>query len=284
MAIGEQLIQTKDGTSLHITQYHCKNPKAQVLVVHGYLEHSLRYVDFAQSLNKSSISVTLFDVRGHGSSGGPRGLVNKWEDYLSDLDDVRTTLLPPNKVDTFLLGHSNGGLIVLDYILQGSGKKNVSGIKGVILSNPFLEPFESLVNPIKKAVGRLLGGAIPSLSMPSGISAENVTSCPKKQEEHRNDPSIQSDVKAGWASEGLIAQARVQQIAGEKSIDFPILYVIGESDTVASPIVSQKIAKQLKSEDKTIIVRPGEKHEVLNEIKREELFDTIGKWVLDKSS
>ena len=284
MAVGEQVIQAKDGTSLHVTQFHCKDPKAQVLLVHGYLEHSLRYVEFAQALNKSNISVTFFDVRGHGSSGGPPGQINRWEDYLSDLHDIRTTLLPPNKVDTFLLGHSNGGLIVLDYILQGCGKKYLKGIKGAILTNPFLELPYSLANPIKRAAGKWLGGAIPSLPIPAGVTGDKVTSCPIKQEEHRNDPKNQFFARGSWACETIVAQARVKELAGSKSIDFPILYVIGEIDTVACPEINQQVAAQLKSEDKTILFRKGEKHEVINEVNREELYCAISQWVLDRSS
>ncbi|CAJ1969218.1 unnamed protein product [Cylindrotheca closterium] len=281
--VAEQVIQGKDGTNLHVRQFHCKEPKAQLIILHGYLEHCMRYVEFAEFLNKSAISVTLFDMRGHGTSGGKKASLDKWDDYLTDVDAVRTTLLP--NVDTFLLGHSNGGLLLLDYILQGSGTEHdLSGIKGVILSNPYCEPSETLANPIKKAVGKFFGAMVPDLSIPSALSAEVLTSCPIKQEEHRNDPLNQKNAKAGWAAEGLRAQARVQQIAGSKTIAFPVLYVIADADVVASVKVNKKVSSELKAEDKTILIREGEKHEVLNEVNREELFETIANWILDKSA
>jgi len=279
---GEQNIQAKDGTNLHVRQFHCKDPKAQLLVLHGYLEHCMRYVEFAEFLNKSSIAVTLFDFRGHGTSGGKRAMVNKWEDYLSDVDVIRTTLLP--NVDAFLLGHSNGGLVLLDYILQGSGKDHLNGIKGAIISNPYVGPSETCANPIKKAVGRLFGTVMPNLSIPAALAAEVLTSDPVKQEEHRNDPQNQANAKAGWASEGIKAQDRVQKAARTATIAFPILFVMSDGDVVASVKVNKRVSEQLQAEDKTILIREGEKHEVLNEVNREELFDTISKWILDKSA
>ena len=99
---GEQFIQSNDGTQLYIKQFHPERPKGQVLILHAYLEHCLRYTEFAEYLNSKNISVTLYDFRGHGRSGGKRALIGKWNDYEDDLEAVRSTL--NSKLPTFLLG------------------------------------------------------------------------------------------------------------------------------------------------------------------------------------
>jgi acylglycerol lipase len=283
MAIGEQLIRSDDGTGIHVTQYHCKDPKAQVLLLHGYLEHSKRYKEFAEYLNLQSISATVFDLRGHGSSGGDRAYLDDWEKYHSDLEAVRSTLLPSDKLPTFLLGHSTGGLIILDYILRRTSTDDaLVGIK-VILISPYTEPSEKL-NPLKKFAARLFGAILPNLPIPAGLTAEELTSCPQKQQEHKEDRQILAIARAGWAAECMNAQERVQKLVETVPINIPLLFIYGDEDPVACPKINEKVAQKLQSMDKTILRRKGEKHELLNEIKRKELFEVISKWILKKAS
>lgn len=283
MAIGEQQIRSEDGTAIHLTQFHCKSPKAQVLIAHGYLEHSDRYKEFAEYLNLESISVTVFDLRGHGSSGGPPAYIDDWAQYHADLDAVRSTLLPSGEVPTFLLGHSTGGLIILDHILQANETAGTLADTHVILISPYTEPSEKL-SPLKKFAARLFGATMPNLPIPAGLKAEELTSCPQKQQEHKQDPKILAMARAGWASECMNAQGRVQKLVETVLIEMPVLFIYGDEDPVACPKTNERVAQMLQASDKTIWKRRGEKHEVLNETKRKQLFDDIAKWILDQSS
>ena len=75
-ATGEQVIQSKDGTPLFVKQYHAEKPVAQVLILHGYLEHCGRYEEFGTYLSAHGISAMTFDLRGHGRSGGDLSLIH----------------------------------------------------------------------------------------------------------------------------------------------------------------------------------------------------------------
>jgi len=279
--IGEQQITSVDGTLLFVKQFHAENPKAQVLVSHGYLEHCLRYTEFAEHLNAKGISVTVYDLRGHGSSHGDRAYLDKWEDYHFDLDAVRSTLFPLDQLPTFLLGHSTGGLITLDYMLQNP--KALAGLKGAITISPYVEPSESL-NPLKIGAAKLFGTLAPNLPIPSGLDSSELTSDPVKQQEHREDTNIQKNARAGWASRTLGAQARVKKLVETTEIPLPVLFLYGDADPVASPVVNESVANKLKCEDKTVLLRKGEKHELLNEINREELYGVIANWIDERRS
>lgn len=63
--------QSKDGLSLHATWVPAENPRATVLLVHGY--HSCIYTDFGlvmKMYHDMGISLLLPDQRGHGKSEG----------------------------------------------------------------------------------------------------------------------------------------------------------------------------------------------------------------------
>ena len=53
------------------------------------------------------------DLRGHGRSEGRRGHVSRFENYYLDLESARA--LGNDNLPSFMLGHSLGGLLVLDY-------------------------------------------------------------------------------------------------------------------------------------------------------------------------
>src|SRR5437016_5783680 len=55
---------------------------ARVGVVHGYGDHSGRYVHFLRWLAERGVAVHAVDLRGHGLSAGRRGFVARWEEYL----------------------------------------------------------------------------------------------------------------------------------------------------------------------------------------------------------
>eukprot|EP00980_Cylindrotheca_fusiformis_P003277 scaffold738_cov124-Cylindrotheca_fusiformis.AAC.16 len=283
MTVEEQVIKSEDGTSIHVTHYKCEDPKAQILIAHGYLEHSKRYKEFAEYLNSQSIAATVFDLRGHGASEGERAYIDNWNRYVEDLEAVRSTLLPSGQLPTFVLGHSTGGLILIDYILRKDVKNDAADKNTkVILISPYTAPSKKL-NPLKKVAAKLFGNVLPKLTIPAGLTSEELTYCPQKVKEHKEDPEILSRATTGWAIECMRAQERVQKAVDTTSVKNPVLFIYGDEDPVACPITNEEISQKLESRDKTVWKRQGEKHEVLNEVKRKELFQDISKWILERS-
>lgn len=107
-------------------------PSCTVLIVHGFCEHSQRYLDFASMLAEQSIEVHMFDFRGQGLSSGPRfagSLKNYFEDFVLILSRI------PKGLPLFIIAHSMGGGIVTSFLRQN----NHIPLAGVILSNPFID-------------------------------------------------------------------------------------------------------------------------------------------------
>lgn len=280
---GEKTVQSSDGTDIFVKEFVAESPKAQILVSHGYLEHGLCYQEFAEYLVGEGISVIVYDCRGHGRSGGARGFLNDWEKYGADFEAVRSTLLLTGEAPVFILGHSNGGLIVLDHHLRAASNGSFpKDVKGIILSSPFIEPATELPR-IKKLLGQVFGKVLPSLTIPADLKEADLTSDPKKQRQHHDDPLILKDATTGWALQCMKAQKRARKMVETTTLPVPVLLFYGSADPVASPKVNEEVGENLKAEDKTVLRREGEMHETLNEIKREELFENIIEWVLKRA-
>src|SRR5436190_18073265 len=82
------LAQVRDGTSILVRSWPpTADPWASVLLVHGIAEHSGRYEHVGQQLADAGLSVTAYDQRGFGGSGGPRAFVERWSVNHDDLED-----------------------------------------------------------------------------------------------------------------------------------------------------------------------------------------------------
>src|SRR2546421_6505776 len=85
----EETIVTPDGLSLHVERFvPPAPPSGAVVIVHGFSTHSGNYRHVAQACARAGLAATLFDCRGHGESQGRRGHVDRFSDFVADLDQV----------------------------------------------------------------------------------------------------------------------------------------------------------------------------------------------------
>src|SRR5690606_14257762 len=107
-------------------------PTAAILLVHGITEHSGRYEHVGRWLADAGFDVVAIDARGAGESGGRRSYVDRFADFVDDVEDqlveVRRLGVP-----VVLLGHSMGGLIALDLATSDRPQPDL-----VVVSGPAL--------------------------------------------------------------------------------------------------------------------------------------------------
>src|SRR5262249_6233066 len=131
-------------------------PRAHIALVHGYADHSGRYRDVSAALAKEGFAVHAFDYRGHGQSGGRRGHVDHFDQYLDDLElHWKRVRSAAGSSPTFLLGHSHGGLMSI--LFQ---RRNPEGQSGLILSAPYLE-LALKPSAMKVFTSKMVGKVIP---------------------------------------------------------------------------------------------------------------------------
>lgn len=246
--------------------------RAQLLIVHGYAEHAERYRELAHVLAANGISTIAPDLRGHGHSDGARGHVDDFDEYSKDVESALATL--EGDAPKFILGHSNGGLVALDFVERYGPR-----IAGLILSNPFLE-LEMKVPALKAAAGRLAAKIYPRLSVPSGIPPDVVSRDPEIVAAYDRDPLVFTTATVGYVIEQEKTAARVK---GLQSVPMPLLFIRSDADPLVSPAANEALADRIQSPDKTVWLREGAKHEVLNEIDRTGLHQDLAEWILARS-
>ncbi len=95
----EMRIQTHDGLALAAWRYPAegRRARARVVLVHGYAEHMGRYTWLTESLVAAGYDCDLFDLRGHGRSGGSRGHVARFADYWTTWTGSSGTRIRPDR-------------------------------------------------------------------------------------------------------------------------------------------------------------------------------------------
>ncbi|MGF1510169.1 MAG: alpha/beta hydrolase [Myxococcota bacterium] len=264
-----------DGIRLYAHRYAIPDPQAEVLLLHGYGEHSGRYAWTAAQWNAKGIAVNTVDLRGHGKSRGDRGYVRRFEDYHLDaqalLDFVRENGSPAPR---FVFGHSLGGLIALHWLLH----RGVHGFRGLALSSPFLGL--ALDVPAWKRVASLaLSQAVPKVGLDSGLTGAKVCRDPDIARLYDEDPLNNKKANARWFTETLRAMRDVQEDAPR--LNLPVLLLFGGDDVVAKPEEAEALASRLPRADSERL--DGFYHEILNEPEpaRVEVADRYGSWIIN---
>jgi alpha-beta hydrolase superfamily lysophospholipase len=269
-------IRTATGTKLKARWWRRPDPRGLVIIVHGFGEHGGTYERLAQMLGAAiAVDVIAPDLRGHGLSPGRRGVVRTFDDLTSDLESVvdwsaRERLPGPH----FLLGHSQGGQVVLRLVLR-----HPRSIPAMVLSNPALR-IAVPVPPAKLAIGRFLLKYAPWVTLSGKLRADLLTRDPEIQEEHRSDPLRHSRMSAplffGMVEGGNMMVARAAEIK------IPTLLLVGGQDPVIDPAAAREFFDRLGSEDKTMHLYPKMLHEPFSEVGREQVFDDVVRWLLPR--
>ena len=248
-------------------------PKAVLTVIHGYGEHSGRYLNPVNYFVPRGFALYAYDLRGHGKSPGPRGHINRFDEYLSDtgafLRFVRQ-LNPGRKL--FLLGHSLGGLIVSAYVENYP----TSDLSGLIMSSAFLG-FKTQVPAVKAAVGRVMSSLMPAMTMKNDLSAALLSHDPAVVAAYDTDPLNHHVGTARFLTEVTTAQARTLERAGE--VKLPLLVMYAGDDQIADPECSRVFFERAASADKTTRRYDGYYHEIFNETNKEVVFKDLESWL-----
>jgi len=268
----EGYIQDFSDTRIYFRKYITEKANKTIIAVHGVGDHSGRYMNLVKHFNKKKTNFYLIDNRGHGKSDGKRGHILLFGQYLDDLrifvDKVREEA---THHDIFLLGHSMGGNIVANYLIQRD-----SYFTGAILSAPGFK-IAAKVNPVKKVMGELMSKIWPGLTMPSGLDTSHLTHDKKVITEYENDPMVHDKVSARWFTQFVWAGEFA--IRNAKFIHCPVLVMHGSDDKIVSVDGSKEFYKNLETKKKDIELYEGFYHEIFNEIEKEKPLSTLEKWI-----
>ena len=203
-------LTASDSTPLLVRDWKSQepeSPKALLLIIHGVGEHSGRYQHFADALCPSGYAVRAFDHRGHGLSGGLRGHVDGFSRYTADVKAVLEEFQAAHDAELpcYLLGHSMGGLIALQFLQDHAGVR----VGGAVLSNPCLEV---AIDPpaLKVAAGKLLSKLLPQLRLDNELDTSLLSRDAAAVTAYEQDPLVHRKVSTRWYTSLLDSMDQVR--------------------------------------------------------------------------
>lgn len=299
------LIKQKDGYTTKLTYMCCeKKTKASILILHGMAEHKKRYYSFAQYLINLGFDVYIYDHRGHGTDKkiNELGHISNSKGYQLIIDDAITVskyIAKNNKSNKFILfGHSMGSLIARN-VIQTYDKYN-----GVILSGTAYPPkfalysglfLTSLVKKIKgpkyksKLVNNLILGGKKYVKLADRTAFDWLTRSYPIVGEYVHDPYCGFICTASFYHDllKLTSGAASKKLISLTPKNLSIYIISGEIDPVGGygRDVNRLISlyKSLKFTNITYKLYPECRHELINELNYEEVYEDIHSWLLKKA-
>lgn len=240
-------------------------PKAIVLIVHGIAEHSGRYAAVAGQLAEAGFGVVAIDQRGHGQTEGPRGHVERFTEFLDDVEDqlaeCRATGVP-----VVLLGHSMGGLIATAYAISQRTAPDL-----LVLSGPALA---TGVPPWQQTLVHKLAQLAPKFFASPPFDTSVLSRDPAVGEAYDADPLIKPGGSFQLLSQLMTtATATAADIA---TLDIATLCLHGGDDTLV-PTEASAVLEGLPGVTREVVA--GVRHEIFNEPEGPDAVDRIIEWI-----
>lgn len=280
--------------------------RAVVQIVHGIAEHVERYDEFAEFLNSKGILVVAQDHMGHGKSidhGGTKGFFDGgWKAAVQDcLTLTKATMAEFPGTPYILFGHSMGSFLVRTILI----KRPDLAISGAVLCGTGWQP-EAVVETgamTARVIAAKVGERTPSEKLQNLVfggynrrvehqrtAFDWLSRDCRVVDEYIADPMCGFVASSGLLRDmlGAIAYLQKKTHLREMKKNLPVLFISGGDDPVGSYGAGVKRAAARFREAGMLDVRmklfPLCRHEILNEINREEIFDSVYDWIVEKTS
>ncbi len=276
--------------------------KAIVQIVHGIAEHVLRYDDFAKYLNSRGILVVAEDHMGHGKSiceQTPRGcFAGGWKAAVKDIYRLtRDTMEAYPGVPFILFGHSMGSFMARTIL----AKYPDSGIAGAVICGTAWMP-DGVVSAGKTASGlvcrtkgeqhnskllhkMMFGGYNKRIEHPRTAS-DWLTRDKLIVDAYEADPLCGFVPSAGLVNammEGILYIQNSEKLE-RMNKQLPVLFIAGGDDPVGGYGDGvRRAAEEFKKhgmEHVDLRIYPLCRHEILNELNKEEVYENTAEWIL----
>ena len=265
-----------DGIALSVSTYRCVAPiKARVVLTHGRGEHSRRYSHVGAAMAAKGVQLMMYDLRGHGRSGGPRGDVPSYEALLDDLASVvRHAREKPGPV--YLMGHSLGGQITLNFVSQ-----HKPDCAGAVITSPYLRlafapaRWRVTLARVARSFWPGLIQHVPLAGTALSRDSAHLESLPDLDLlHHRISVRMYYEMERGAAS----------ALEHAPEFQMPLLLIHGSADAVTSVEATREFYERAGSADKKLSLYPGMLHEPLNDLGREQVIEEITDWILSHTA
>lgn len=294
MAIFE--VKINDVYTLKGNDYKIDNPKGNLLIITGMNEHSRRYEPFARFLNENGYCVSVLDHFGQGENADSVDDLEKWPQnaWFMTIDALNKKIQELRKegLPVYLMGHSMGSFAVQSYlerypdtadkvIIMGSNGKNNKLALGLGKKLACMRANKKNWDKEDKLIAKLSLGPY-SKSVKNRKSENDWLSYNEENVKaydadpycgHFNTHGFFAGFMTGMAS--LYKKKNLLKVSKNEKI----LIVSGKDDAVGAfskgPISLRDMYRKLGVSDVSLILYENMRHEILNEVKRDEVYKDI---------
>lgn len=297
-------LPTDDGHTIPLYHWPSDQPKAVIHISHGLSEHAGRYNILAESLNKAGFDVFAHNHRGHGQTAEVPGLFapkRGWDKVVDDMDIITQHIHQqhPDK-PLFMVGHSMGSYILQSYLIGYS-----PNIAGCVLSGSNFPPqailyFGHLLAKLERyrqgksgnspLIDALVFGPYRRAFKPVRTRFDWLSRDPDTVDQYIADPLCGQPVtnKLWYDLLGGLKQITSVKALNHINHQLPTLVLGGTHDPVSAPAKpahknkQHKLAKALQKaglKDVTLKLYADGRHEIFNEINREQVVADLIEWL-----
>ncbi len=278
-------------------------PRGVVQLVHGMAEHIDRYEPFARFLASRGYLVAGHDHVGHGKTAGSperRGRMHPTRGagaLVADVQMLRTLAAQQvaPEVPYVIFGHSMGSLVLRSYLPRFG-----EGLAGAVVCGTANQPaaVAAAGNRLARAIAAVRGADYRSRllhSLADGAYSRAIKDARTPFDWLSRDPAVphafMEDEACGFMfSAGayatlteLAATANAPATYRATPRSVPLLFISGDADPVGTngKGVAQAAAsmKQAGHENVTLKLYKAMRHEILNEIGKEDVYNDILQWI-----
>jgi alpha-beta hydrolase superfamily lysophospholipase len=229
--------------------------RGRFVIVHGLGEHQGRYLNVIEFLLAHDFALTTYDVRGHGTSDGPRGGLPQDDALVQDARAIIARVTEVDGTKPYVLGHSLGGLTVASLITR-----TPQLVRAAVLSSPALALW---LNPLQKFLVATLPKIAPNLRVDNGLKIDGLSHDLAVVATYKKDPLVHRKAAARLVAWMVREQAYVYAQAAQLAV--PTLLIWAENDQLVHPHGSQMYAAAANHGLLTARQIGGAYHEVFNE-------------------
>ena len=276
--------------------------KGVLQICHGMVEYIDRYDEFAEFMSEHGYYVVGHDHLGHGASVASEEELGYFAEpdpsdtLVEDMHTLRTTIQTENPgVPYFMMGHSMGSFLLRQYLTM-----RAEGLAGAIVMGTGDMPYALLKagQAVCKSISLTKGWhhrshLVNQLGMggynrqfePSDSTKDWITSDDSKRKEYEADPlcNFVFTVNGYYQMfEGMKVLTR-RHAMDKIPVEIPVIFVSGAEDPVGSNGVGvTRVFRKYEAHGMTDVemkLYAGDRHEILNETDREEVYEDLYRWM-----
>lgn len=276
--------------------------KGVIQIAHGMAEMSSRYAGFAEFLTDNGYIVYSNDHRGHGKTAenleeiGYLGESDGFKWMIEDMHELTGIIKKENQgLPVILFGHSMGSFLTQGYIeqygkeLNGAILSGSNGKQGVILAIGKIIAKGEITKIGRKGRSELLNnmsfGSYNKSFKPCRTDFDWLSRDAKIVDKYIDDPYCGGVFTASFYYDFLNGLSQIEKKKNIEQIpkDLPIYIFSGALDPVGKNgkgiAKLADIYKQLNIQDVTFKLYEDGRHEMLNELNKDEVMKDILVWL-----